>query len=213
MTADCKEPALDILASNHGLWTAHSGVKEHHEEKRAEEKNGQLLTTTSIPFMQLGAGLWKDFLNRVLLISLTAFYIDNNLPLSVDVNFLSKSVVGFEWWADIRDNYQVLINLRNLDIFYNCDQALRPRSSSWIANPFSSCHRRQSWVLEITREEEDTIFPSSSTMKKQMFCFQNKIKILEIKYSKSFRTFIKTWNLKLFKAGVYVFGLKSRDFV
>ncbi|XP_064286772.1 uncharacterized protein LOC135306542 isoform X3 [Passer domesticus] len=204
MTADCKEPALDILASNHGLWTAHSGVKEHHEEKRAEEKNGQLLTTTSIPFMQLGAVkvrenkwmevllLTKDFLNRVLLISLTAFYI---------------------WWADIRDNYQVLINLRNLDIFYNCDQALRPRSSSWIANPFSSCHRRQSWVLEITREEEDTIFPSSSTMKKQMFCFQNKIKILEIKYSKSFRTFIKTWNLKLFKAGVYVFGLKSRDFV
>lgn len=58
-TADCEEPALDILAGSRGLWTAHSGAKENHKEERAESKNSQVLTTTSIPFVQLGAGLWK----------------------------------------------------------------------------------------------------------------------------------------------------------
>lgn len=46
-----EEPALgqvDILARSGGPWTAHSGAKEKHEEERAEEKNRQVLTTTSI---------------------------------------------------------------------------------------------------------------------------------------------------------------------
>lgn len=58
-TADCEEPALDIHARSRGLWTAHSVAKENHEEERAESKNSQMLTTTSIPFVQFGAGLWK----------------------------------------------------------------------------------------------------------------------------------------------------------
>lgn len=38
-TADCEEPALDILARSRDLWIAHSGAKENHEEERAKSKN------------------------------------------------------------------------------------------------------------------------------------------------------------------------------
>lgn len=38
--ADCEDPALDILARSHGLWTARSGGKENHKEERAKSKSG-----------------------------------------------------------------------------------------------------------------------------------------------------------------------------
>lgn len=54
--ADFEEPALAVLSRSHGLWTAHSGAKENHEEERAEEK-GSNYNLYSLG--QLGGGLWR----------------------------------------------------------------------------------------------------------------------------------------------------------
>lgn len=110
------------------------------------------------------------------------------------------------WWADIRDNYQVLLNLLKVDIFYT-----QPATRIFQLDSKFSFKLSQKTKLGLGNNQRrgGHNFSSSFRIMNSRFLVFN----FEIQQSKNFSTFIKTWNLKLFEGGLYAFCLKSRDFV